>query len=371
MTVGYSPAGKRITRTASGKTKTAAKDKLKEMLRDLDDGLPVAPENYYVRDAIQAWFAFGLNGRDKATVDNYRCLADTNIVPLIGKRKLRELSADDVDRWLADRAKTLSTRTLRLLLSILRRAITFAQARDKVKRNVAMLCECPTGQEGRPSKSLSYEQAEAVLIAAEADDSTVGDYTVVSLVGGVRTEEARPLKWVHVHLPDDTDDGERVDDDAMPPHVDVFRSVRTDGDTKTRKSRRSLAIPRRAVRALRRQHARQAVQRGRAGTTWQEHGLVFASQVGTEIDRHNVLRGFRRILTAAGLNADKWTPRELRHSFVSLLSDAKVPIEVISRLVGHSGTAVTERVYRHQIRPVVQEAATEMDQIFPDTDTAA
>jgi hypothetical protein len=31
-------------RSTSGKAKTAAKDKLKEMLRDLDDGLPVAPD---------------------------------------------------------------------------------------------------------------------------------------------------------------------------------------------------------------------------------------------------------------------------------------------------------------------------------------
>jgi hypothetical protein len=108
VTVGYSPTGKRIVKTASSKTKTEAKNKLKEMIRDLDDGLPIAPENYYVRDAVQAWFAFGLNGRDQATVTNYRCLADTNIIPHIGKRKLRELSADDVDRWLADRAKVLS-----------------------------------------------------------------------------------------------------------------------------------------------------------------------------------------------------------------------------------------------------------------------
>ena len=31
-----------------------------------------------------------------------------------------------------------------------------------------------------------------------------------------------------------------------------------------------------------------------------------------------------------------------------------VPIEDISRLVGHRGTAVTERVYRHELRPVLQ-----------------
>ncbi|MBO3746048.1 hypothetical protein J5X84_08225 [Streptosporangiaceae bacterium NEAU-GS5] len=55
----------------------------------------------------------------------------------------------------------------------------------------------------------------------------------------------------------------------------------------------------------------------------------------------------------------------MRHSFVSLLSDHDIPIEDISRLVGHSNTVVTETVYRHQIRPVIQEGATAMDRIFP------
>ncbi len=50
--------------------------------------------------------------------------------------------------------------------------------------------------------------------------------------------------------------------------------------------------------------------------------------------------------------------------FVSLLSDRGVPLEEISRLVGHSGTAVTEEVYRKQIRPVIQTGAVVMDGIF-------
>jgi integrase len=39
-------------------------------------------------------------------------------------------------------------------------------------------------------------------------------------------------------------------------------------------------------------------------------------------------------------------------------------LEDISRLVGHSSTAVTELVYRKQIRPVLQKGAVVMDQIF-------
>ena len=49
---------------------------------------------------------------------------------------------------------------------------------------------------------------------------------------------------------------------------------------------------------------------------------------------------------------------------MSLLSDAGVPAEEISRLVGHSGTSVTEPGYRHQIRPVIQTGATAMDRLF-------
>jgi hypothetical protein len=42
-------------------------------------------------------------------------------------------------------------------------------------------------------------------------------------------------------------------------------------------------------------------------------------------------------------------PRELRHSFVSIMRDNGVPIETIADLVGHASTAVTETVYRHQL----------------------
>jgi hypothetical protein len=58
------------------------------------------------------------------------------------------------------------------------------------------------------------------------------------------------------------------------------------------------------------------------------------------------------------------TPSQLRVAAV----DDGVPIERISRLVGHTGTTVTEKVYRHQLRPVIQHGAVAMDRIFPVAD---
>lgn len=95
---------------------------------------------------------------------------------------------------------------------------------------------------------------------------------------------------------------------------------------------------------------------------------MFASTTGTALDAHSVRRSFRRVVHAAGLDASGWTPREMRHSFVSMLSDSGVPLEHISRLVGHLGRAVTEAVYRQQFRPILDEGAIAVDAIFPIND---
>jgi site-specific recombinase XerD len=89
------------------------------------------------------------------------------------------------------------------------------------------------------------------------------------------------------------------------------------------------------------------------GQRWVDNDLVFATRYGTELDAANVRRAFRTVATAAGLEASEWTPRELRHSFVSLLSSSGVPIEDIAHLVGHASTSVTEKVYRKELRPRV------------------
>ena len=304
-----------------------------------------------------------MTGRAATTIEKYGYLCRGHVIPDIGARKLRELSAEDIDRWLADKAKTLSTSTVQRLHECLNRAVNRAMARGNVKRNVVGLCGVPKGQPGRPSKSLTLDQARAVLTAAE--NSPLHAYIVVSLVVGARTEELRALAWDHVDL-----DGKPDADTPVPPSIQVWRSVRESGDTKTKKSRRTLGLPLRGVKALHGHHEAQDQARKAAGKNWQETGLVFVSKVGTELDAANVRRAFRHVLKAAGLDAGGWTPRELRHSFVSLLSDGGVSLENIAELCGHSGTRVTEAVYRHQLRPVLLNGAVAMDRIFA-SDTAS
>jgi integrase len=273
-----------------------------------------------------------------------------------------------VDEWLDGLAGKLATTTLRETHGVLKRAIRQAQARDMVLRNVADLVTTPKGTDGRPSKALTRQQAEAVLKAAKS--SELHAYVVISLTTGIRTEEARAMRWDHVvawvpklkSWQPVTEVGFKYTKFA----IFVWRSEREGGDTKTRKSRRTLELPKLAAQALRQHHVSQAAQKLKIGEAWQDHNLVFCTSVGTPLDASNVRRAFRKITKDAGIGTT-WSPRELRHSFVSIMSDQGVPIETIADLVGHAGTSVTEAVYRHQLRPVITKGAHTMNTIFGDS----
>ncbi|MDT0342722.1 site-specific integrase [Streptomyces litchfieldiae] len=218
-----------------------------------------------------------------------------------------------------------------------------------------VLCTVPPGQPGRPSKAFTRAQTRAIIEATQ--DDRLHAYLVLSLLTGARTEELRALTWDNVDL-----EGDPQTDPPVPPHFAVWRSVRRSGDTKTHRSRRTLALPTRCVTALTIHRTRQQHEYRSAGLHWRETGLVSTTTVGTPMDAANVRRAFRRALAkVAGIDPAEWTPREVRPTFVTVLSDDGVTSDKIAPLVGHTSTSTTERIYRKQIQPVVQTGATAMN----------
>ncbi|TDB82889.1 site-specific integrase [Actinomadura sp. KC216] len=366
-TIGYRPNGRRIIVRGSGKTQTEALDKLKENLKKREaKQAPKTTAEVSIAEAVAGFLRYGLMGRDESTVTNAHSLARHHIIPQLGHLTVRELTADDCERWLEGRAEVLATKSLREVRSVLRRAIDRVMRRDeRVTRNVVDLCEVPSGKRtGRPSKALNFAEAMQVLAAAERAQSDMRQYVILALLTGARTEELRRLTWSHVVAYDSARGQWRPVQEAGWNHsefaVYVWRSVRARGDTKTKKSRRTLKLPQRCVKALR------DLWEGFAEPPIPE-ALLFPGEGGEVRGAMTVLRAFRReVIAPAGLEPDAWTPRELRHSFVSLLSDSGMPLDKIALLVGHSGTQVTEKVYRQQISPVIQDGAQAMDLIFPN-----
>jgi integrase len=345
VSLGFGADGKRLRKKVSGSTKAEVKDKLKELHSELDAGVRTS-HGYTVAKAVDDWLADGLPGRVAKTVEVNRDSLQP-LLAVIGTTPLKDLTVQDVRAALSKMAATHATRTLQKAHNCLTRVIRHAEGQDLVRRNVSALVDTPQGQAGRPSQSLTLEEAAALL--EEAERSRLHAFIALCLLTGVRSEEARALTW------------DRVDLDAGT--VMVWRSARAHGDTKTTRSRRTLKIPEIAVEALRAQKRRQAEERVRAGDLWQEHGLALTTSVGTPFESHNLRREFRKVTAAAGLGT-RWVPKELRTSFVSMMSYHGVPVEEIARLAGHASSRTTEVIYRRELRPVITTGAEVMDQIF-------
>lgn len=97
VSLGLGPDGKRKRLKRKGRNKTEVIDKLIEAVKDLESGVD-GSAHYTVQDAVEDWLSKGLKGRDPDTVTTNRILAEKHVIPLIGKAKLKNLRADDVDK---------------------------------------------------------------------------------------------------------------------------------------------------------------------------------------------------------------------------------------------------------------------------------
>lgn len=356
------PSGQRRRRKVSGKTRAEVLDKLRTVREDTS-----TPEarSLTVGGLMTAFLEHGLPStcRSEITRDNYRRAAES-ITTVCGSRKIRDLTASDVEKVLRELAEGGAARSsLVHVRGVFRRALRWAMRDGLAERNVAELADLPAGAGRRVSKSLTKEQALALRAAARND--RVEALILLALNVPVRPGELTGLCWDDLDLNDGV---VRFQQALHAEMVDGGGRRLVLGELKTASSRRVVGLPEVAVTALRAHRARQAAEKLAAGPVWQgfgsEHGgLVFATEVGGPIDPANLRRSLRQLTRKAGIEGH-WTTYELRHTSVSLLSEQGVPLEDIADMAGHKDSTTTARVYRHQIRPVLRSGAAVMDRVF-------
>jgi integrase len=115
-------------------------------------------------------------------------------------------------------------------------------------------------------------------------------------------------------------------------------------------SDRTLQLPEAVVTALR-THLRLQKEERLAAPVWEDHDLIFPTEIGTLMDPSNLRRTLKAVATEAGVDA--FSPNELRHSTISLLVDAGEELQKVADLVGHRDVRMLASTYRHKIRAVV------------------
>jgi len=342
-------------RVLYGKTRKAVHEKLRAALRDVDDGLPLVPQRETLGQLLAQWLEGEVKRtRRPRTYESYCSLVRVHIDPALGRRKLAQLKPQEVQAFLNQKQDSgLSASTVKYLHAILHRALGQAVRWGSIPRNVAALVTPPRIVR-EEVKTWTPEEARAFLDAIAGH--RLEALYAVALAVGLRQGEALGLCWDDVDL-----DGATVSIRHQLQRLDKkFQLV----ETKTDRSRRTVALPSFAVLALRAHRARQLEDRLLSGTDWKgdEWELVFMTQRGTPLDAKNVTHRFQTLLEKLGLSRMRF--HDLRHACASLMLAQGEHPRVVMETLGHSQISMTMNTYSHVIPALQREAADRMDQLL-------
>src|SRR5215211_5951327 len=353
----FGPDGKR--RWVSAKTKTECWSKLNAVMTDAGRGILPPSATLTLEAYLSAWLTDCVEGTvSRATYDAYKRDVHHHIIPVLGRRKLKDLSRDDIRRlYRFKRDEGLANRSLEYIHTSLHRALKDAKSDGKIYVNPTdgmRPHKTPQGA-AKESKALSPQQVAVLLEAASQKPWSRSEalYTV-AIHTGLRRGEVLGLKWSDVDLERGT--------------LSVKRSLDVDGTLKTPKnaaSRRTLKLTPRALEALKTHRLRQNQERLTAGTRWEDYNLVFPNTIGKPMNAGNFYRReFQPLLEQAGLAEEGFTFHSLRHTFATTLAARNVNPATAQKMLGHSDIRMTLAIYTHATDEMQDAAIAALESAF-------
>ena len=102
MTIGRDSDGRVVRKTVPAKTRAEVVLKLKKLQRKLDDGLPAPDMKMTVAQLLNQWHDDVLRHKVAAsTALSYWTIARHHIIPILGSKRIVNLTTVDVDRLLS------------------------------------------------------------------------------------------------------------------------------------------------------------------------------------------------------------------------------------------------------------------------------
>ena len=133
-------------------------------------------------------------------------------------------------------------------------------------------------------------------------------------------------------------------------------------ETKTETSDRTIKVPDQAFTILKELQMEQNNQRTKMGDRWKESNRILVQDDGKPIHPDSITGWFREFIAKTDL--PKISIHSLRHTNITLLIAAGVPLRTVSYRAGHSQTGTTINIYSHAIRTADEMASEVLDNIL-------
>lgn len=333
---------RRVRRTVHG-PKRDARDVERQLVLDARANT-IADGHLTVKDLLEAWLEHAQPDLAVTTVYNYRRLIDRRIVPELGKIKLAKLTPVMLDRYYSQLRAELSSKTVRNVHAVLRRALSQAQRWGWIPVNPATLASPPkvVKTDIRPP---SHADVSTFLAALMTTDPSFGMLVWLAAVTGARRGELCGLRW--------------NDLDELTGTMLIERAVAQIGGqavvkaTKTHQARR-IALDETTIRLLKEHRTRVVSYSDAVGATFTEDLPMFPNEQLRYFHPDTISKRYRATADAAGIAGRL---HDLRHFAATEALAAGVPVRTVAGRLGHANPATTHNVYAHFLEASDRSAA--------------
>lgn len=358
FTAGFDPAtGKQIQKSIYGKMQKEVREKLSQIIVEIDTGTYIESTRDTVSDWLDLWIETYVKHSVKPyTLDAYQRICDNYIKPTLGRVRLSALTAPQIQRFYNGllSEKNLSPKTVQNIHGIFHRALEQAVKLRMLRYNPTDLCDLP---KVRRKEIKAMEQAEITAFLTAIKGNRFELLYQVTLFTGMRQGEVLGLTW-------DCVDFER---NTLYINKQLQKTQKVGGEyalvpTKNSRSRIITTAPS-VMQLLKMQKDRQMQMQLLAGQEWRnDWNLVFTNELGDPLAHCTVYKDFKAVVRSIGLDNERF--HDLRHSYAVASIESGDDIKTVQSNLGHATASFTLDVYGHVSQKMRQQSADRMEQFI-------
>ena len=350
ITVGRNPStGKQIQKSIYGKTQAEVSKKLRELCKEVDDGIYKEPVKYTVKDWAEIWLNEYTSNLKPLTVKQYTTYINNRIVKNMGSVKLTRLDTPIIQRFYNQLTKEgLSPVTIKNIHSILHSMLETAVEVGYMRTNPSNVCRLPK-PEKKQIKPLENADISKLLEALKGDKYE-SLYTV-DLFTGLRQGELLGLTWDCIDFKKGT--------------MYIYRQLQFNKGSyyftslKNGKTR-TIALAPYVLNILRNQKAWQAECQLKSYGMWNnKDDLVFTNELGGHLTQNYTYRHFKKIVSSIGIPDARL--HDLRHTFAVSSLQSGNDVKTVQEALGHHTAAFTLDVYGHVTEEMRKASADRLE----------
>jgi integrase len=249
--------------------------------------------------------------------------------------------------------RPLSPRSVSYVHTILHRALRDAVRWNLLARNPSDFADPPRARPSEQVRERTWTSIEVARFLKATSASRHSTLWRLYATTGLRRGEALGLRWDDIDL-----SGGRLSVNRTLVQSHDYAREDTGlswGTPKTARGRRTVALDPDTVAALRAHRARQFEERLRAGSGYDDQGLVFCSRAGEPLHPKVISNLFRKAVQRHDM--PYLSVHGLRHTWATLALQAGVHPKIVQERLGHSTISITLDIYSHVNPAMDAEAA--------------